>query len=78
MHNGSTIGTALGTYIGSGIVSEGAFTIKGDGELSVTAGAFGVFAVGDVRTKAVRQIVTAAADGAVAAHFAQEFIEQHL
>ncbi len=36
----------------------------------------GVFAVGDVRTKAVRQIVTAAADGAVAAHFAQEFIEQ--
>ena len=38
----------------------------------------GVFAVGDVRTKAVRQIVTAAADGAVAAHFAQEFIEQHL
>lgn len=34
----------------------------------------GVFAVGDVRTKAVRQIVTAAADGAVAAHFAEEFI----
>lgn len=34
----------------------------------------GVFAAGDVRTKAVRQIVTAAADGAVAAHFAEEFI----
>lgn len=34
----------------------------------------GVFAIGDVRTKAVRQIVTAAADGAVAAHFAEEFI----
>lgn len=34
----------------------------------------GVFAVGDVRTKVVRQIVTAAADGAVAAHFAEEFI----
>lgn len=34
----------------------------------------GVFAVGDVRTKAVRQIITAAADGAVAAHFAEEFI----
>ena len=31
----------------------------------------GVFAVGDVRTKAVRQIVTATADGAVAAHFAE-------
>lgn len=34
----------------------------------------GVFVAGDVRTKAVRQIVTAAADGAVAAHFAEEFI----
>lgn len=34
----------------------------------------GVFAVGDARTKAVRQIVTAAADGAVAAHFAQEYL----
>ena len=34
----------------------------------------GVFAIGDVRTKAVRQIVTAAADGAVAAHYAQEYL----
>lgn len=34
----------------------------------------GVFAVGDVRTKAVRQIVTAAADGAVAVHFAEEYL----
>lgn len=34
----------------------------------------GVFAVGDVRTKAVRQIVTAAADGAAAVHFAQEHL----
>lgn len=34
----------------------------------------GVFAAGDIRTKAVRQIVTAAADGAVSAHFAQEFL----
>ncbi len=34
----------------------------------------GVYAVGDVRTKVVRQIVTAAADGAVAAHFAEEYI----
>lgn len=35
----------------------------------------GVFAIGDVRTKVVRQIVTAASDGAAAAHFAQEYIE---
>ena len=34
----------------------------------------GVFAVGDVRTKALRQVVTAVGDGAVAAHFAEEFI----
>ena len=36
----------------------------------------GVFAVGDVRTKALRQIVTAAADGAVAVHYAQEYLAQ--
>lgn len=34
----------------------------------------GVFAVGDVRTKALRQIITAAADGAVAVHFAEEYL----
>ena len=34
----------------------------------------GVYAVGDVRTKAVRQIVTAAADGAVAAHYAENYL----
>ena len=39
----------------------------------------GVFAAGDVRTKAVRQIITAAADGAVAAHFAEEHVaNKHL
>ena len=36
----------------------------------------GVFAVGDVRTKAVRQIVTATADGAVAAHYAESYLLQ--
>lgn len=36
----------------------------------------GVFAVGDVRTKPVRQVVTAAADGAVAAHFAEEYLTE--
>lgn len=35
----------------------------------------GVFAVGDVRTKAVRQIITAASDGAVAAHFVEEYLK---
>ena len=36
----------------------------------------GVFAVGDVRTKAVRQIITAAADGAVAIHYAEEYLNE--
>lgn len=34
----------------------------------------GVFAAGDVRTKALRQVVTAVADGAVAVHFAEEYM----
>lgn len=34
----------------------------------------GVFAAGDVRAKAVRQIVTATADGAVAAYMAEEYL----
>lgn len=34
----------------------------------------GVFAVGDVRTKPLRQIITAAADGAVASRFAEEYL----
>ena len=36
----------------------------------------GVFAAGDVRTKELRQVVTAAADGAVAVHYAEKYIEQ--
>ena len=34
----------------------------------------GVYAAGDVRTKVLRQVVTAAADGAVAAHYAEEYL----
>lgn len=36
----------------------------------------GVYAVGDVRAKAVRQIVTAVADGAVAVHHAESYLSQ--
>ena len=34
----------------------------------------GVYAVGDVRTKQLRQVVTAVADGAIAVHMAEEFV----
>lgn len=34
----------------------------------------GVFAIGDVRSKPLRQIITAAADGAVASQFAEEYV----
>ena len=35
----------------------------------------GVFAVGDVRTKHLRQVVTAVSDGAVAVHMAEEYLK---
>ena len=35
----------------------------------------GMYAIGDVRDTAFRQIVTAAADGAIAAHYASEYID---
>jgi len=39
--------------------------------------AIGVFAAGDVRTKQVRQVVTAAADGAIAAISAEEYLSRN-
>ena len=36
----------------------------------------GVYAVGDVRTKHLRQVVTAVADGAAAAHHAEEYLSR--
>ncbi|MDO4942593.1 MAG: thioredoxin-disulfide reductase [Lachnospiraceae bacterium] len=37
----------------------------------------GVFAVGDVRKKELRQVVTAVSDGAVAVHHAEEYLAGH-
>ena len=45
-----------------------------DADETTRTGLPGVFAVGDVRSKALRQVVTAVADGAVAAHHAEEYI----
>ena len=37
----------------------------------------GVFAAGDIRTKALRQVITAASDGACAAHAAELYLAAH-
>ena len=52
-------------------LDEGGYILAGE----TTATAIpGVFAAGDVRTTPLRQIITAAADGAMAAHHAEEYI----
>ena len=54
-------------------LDEGGYIMAGeDTKTSVP----GVFAVGDVRSKELRQIVTAVADGAVAAHMAERFLTE--
>ena len=37
----------------------------------------GVFAAGDVRTKVLRQVITAASDGATAAHYVEEYLSRN-
>ena len=58
---------------------EGKLPLSDDGaivtDVNMETGVPGVFAVGDIRDKAVRQIATAVGDGAIAAHFAQHYIE---
>ena len=43
---------------------------------STETGLPGVYAVGDVRTKPLRQVVTAVADGATAVHMAEAFLAE--
>ena len=52
-------------------LDEAGYIVAGE---STATNLLGVYAVGDVRTKAVRQIVTATADGAVAAHQIEEYL----
>ena len=52
-------------------LDEGSYIIAGEDTVSSIPG---VYAVGDVRTKQLRQIVTAVADGAAAVHQAEEFL----
>jgi len=58
-------------FVGQVEVDEGGYIVADE---TTKTNLPGVFAVGDIRTKAVRQIITAAADGAVASHYAEEYL----
>ena len=68
-----SIGRQPATALFEGILEldEGGYIVADE---STKTSLDGVFVVGDVRTKAVRQIVTATADGAVAAHKIEEYL----
>lgn len=68
-----SIGRQPATALFEGVVEldDGGYIVAGE---STETSLPGVFAVGDVRTKEVRQIVTATADGAVASHKAEEYL----
>ena len=66
---GRTPATAL--FEGQLQLDDAGYIVAGE---STKTNLSGVYAVGDVRTKAVRQIVTATADGAVAAHEIEEYL----
>ena len=57
------------------VKDEGGF-IKTDARMMTAVP--GLYAIGDVRDTVFRQIVTAAADGAIAAHYASEYIDERL
>ena len=68
-----SIGRIPATELVSGqlALDENGYVLAGE---STATSIPGVFAVGDVRTKQLRQIITAAADGAVASHMAEEYL----
>ena len=66
---GRTPATAL--LEGQVALDEGGYVLADE---STRTSVPGVYAVGDVRTKQVRQVVTAVADGAVAVHMAESYL----
>jgi len=68
---------SIGRKPASGLV-EGQLSLDDGGYIvadeSTRTNIDGVYAVGDVRTKPLRQVVTAVGDGAVAVHFAEEYL----
>ena len=70
---------SIGRKPASGLVKdqveldEGGYVVAGEDTRTSLPG---VYAVGDVRTKQVRQVVTAVSDGAAAVHAAEEYLGQ--
>ncbi|MBE5773262.1 MAG: thioredoxin-disulfide reductase [Clostridiales bacterium] len=71
-----SIGRAPATELFKGVLDldEGGYIVADE---STRTNLPGVYAVGDVRTKMVRQVVTAVSDGAVAVHFAEQYIAEN-
>ena len=65
---------ATSLVAGQVALDEGGYIIAGE---STKTNIPGVYAVGDVRTKQLRQVVTAVADGAMAVHMAEEFLAEN-
>ena len=68
---------SVGRKPATGLVA-GQLELDGSGYIvageTTETGIPGVYAVGDVRTKLLRQVVTAVADGAMAVHMAEEYL----
>ena len=62
---------ASGLALGQLSLDDGGYIVADE---STRTSIDGVYAVGDVRTKPLRQVVTAVGDGAVAVHFAEEYL----
>ena len=67
------IGTVPNSALFEGMVEMEQGYIKTDDEMRTNIP--GVFAAGDIRVKSFRQVVTAAADGAIAANQAEKYVE---
>jgi thioredoxin reductase (NADPH) len=68
------IGTLPNSALFEGIIEMESGYIKTDEQMRTNIP--GVFAAGDIRVKSFRQVVTAVADGAIAAHQVEKYIEE--
>jgi len=67
--------TPMSALVGKNLEMDGGYIITDD---NMRTNIPGVFAAGDIRVKSLRQVVTATADGAIAAMQADKFIENNL